>query len=57
MGDIDYWYAKGQRDYPDDWSPPIDDLCGLLTNYDEDDIQNMVAYKAGWAHARSHAGG
>ena len=57
MGDIDYWYAKGQRDYPDDWSPPIDDLCGLLTNYDEDDIQNMVAYKAGWAHARSQAGG
>ena len=56
MSNPDYWFAKGQKDYPDDWSPPIDDINGLLTNYNESDIENMAAYKAGWANARSQAG-
>jgi hypothetical protein len=53
--DPDYWHEKGQRDYPDNWNPPIDDISGLLTNYDEGDIINMAAYKAGWANAREQA--
>jgi hypothetical protein len=57
MSDSDYWYAKGQSDYPDDWNPPIDEINSLLTNYSESDIEDMQAYRAGWAHARSQASG
>lgn len=53
--DPDYWYAKGQKDYPDDWDPPIGDLAQITTMYDDDDIANMKAYRAGWANARSQA--
>ena len=53
--DPDYWHDKGQRDYPDDWDPPINDINGLLTAYDDDDIENMKAYRAGWANARDQA--
>lgn len=45
--DPEYWHNKGEKDYPDNWDPPIDELQGNLTNYDQDDIDNMAAYKAG----------
>lgn len=54
-GDIDYWYAKGQRDYPDNWDPPINDFNMVLTNFNERDIEQMIAYKAGWENARKQA--
>ena len=54
--DPEYWHDKGEQDYPDNWDPPIDELRRILTHYDEDEIENMEAYKAGWANARSQAG-
>src|SRR5690349_19666314 len=56
MADTDYWFAKGQKDYPDDWSPPIDEISGLVGAATDSQIEEMKAYVAGWAHARSQAG-
>jgi len=54
--DPDYWHAKGEQDYPNNWNPPIDEINSLLTNYDDNAIINMRAYKDGWENARNQAG-
>ena len=54
--DPEYWHNKAEQDYPDNYDPPIKELETLLTYVSEDDIENMEAYKAGWANARSQAG-
>lgn len=53
--DVDYWYAKGQRDYPSDWDPPISGFNMDTGNFSDRDIAQMVAYKLGWEHARKQA--
>ena len=54
--DPEYWHDKGEQDYPNNYDPPIGEIEGALTMYDDDDIENMKAYKAGWANARRQAG-
>jgi hypothetical protein len=54
--DPEYWHNKGEQDYPDNYDPPINELEGYLTMYDDDDIENMKAYKAGWENARKQVG-
>lgn len=50
---IAYYYAKGQKDYPNDWDPPVRETMVLIGGLDEYQKATLAAYMAGWKHAKS----